>query len=294
MKKVDNFSNCLNVLKNADFELAYQNEIYRTGIIGQFNLTFELSWKALQSVLREHGVESFDTGSPREILQLGYKFGFINDAELWLVMLKKRNTSVHIYSEDEVDEMLLLIKDSFISAFISLENTLKSKLSGFEESIWLTDKSVSPWHIKKSRPSRSAFLYNHILSINPSIKNVTSLNLSEIYSAIDSAAKRSAIKIPIIKDTTSSVLPSMLPEHQQIIIAKTPSVVINDNKVPNKSATITNGNDIATAKKESNENTIFNMNKRIVVINFNGNNTTLILRSSFIVCHGDTLIQIYL
>lgn len=135
MKKVDNFSNCLNVLKNADFELAYQNEIYRTGIIGQFNLTFELAWKALQAVLREHGVESSDTGSPREILQLGYKFGFINDAELWLVMLKKRNTSVHIYSEDEVDEMLLLIKDSFISAFISLENTLKSKLSEFEESI---------------------------------------------------------------------------------------------------------------------------------------------------------------
>ena len=135
MKKVDNFSNCLNVLKNADFELAYQNVIYRTGIIGQFNLTFELAWKALQAVLREHGVESSDTGSPREILQLGYKFGFINDAELWLVMLKKRNTSVHIYSEDEVDEMLLLIKNSFISAFISLENTLKSKLSEFEESI---------------------------------------------------------------------------------------------------------------------------------------------------------------
>ena len=98
MKKVDNFSNCLNVLKNADFELAYQNEIYRTGIIGQFNLTFELAWKALQAVLREHGVESSDTGSPREILQLGYKFGFINDADLWLVMLKKK-TSTSGYEE---------------------------------------------------------------------------------------------------------------------------------------------------------------------------------------------------
>lgn len=30
MKKLDNFSNCLNVLKNADFELANDNEIYRT------------------------------------------------------------------------------------------------------------------------------------------------------------------------------------------------------------------------------------------------------------------------
>ena len=40
-----------------------------------------------------------DTGSPREILQLGYKLGFVNDSAVWLLMLKKRNTSVHIYNE---------------------------------------------------------------------------------------------------------------------------------------------------------------------------------------------------
>lgn len=32
MKKLDNFSNCLNVLKNADFAFAESNDIYRTGI----------------------------------------------------------------------------------------------------------------------------------------------------------------------------------------------------------------------------------------------------------------------
>ena len=40
MKKLDNFSNCLSILKNADFKLAETNDIYLTGIIGQFNLTF--------------------------------------------------------------------------------------------------------------------------------------------------------------------------------------------------------------------------------------------------------------
>ena len=50
MKKLDNFSNCLSILKNADFKLAETNDIYRTGIIGQFNLTFELAWKALQEI----------------------------------------------------------------------------------------------------------------------------------------------------------------------------------------------------------------------------------------------------
>ncbi len=128
MKKLDNFKNCLNVLKNADFELANNNEIYRTGIIGQFNLTFELSWKALKEVLKIHGAEGAETGSPREILQLGYKFGFVNDSAVWLAMLKKRNTSVHIYDEEEIDEMILLIRDSFIPAFTVLKDTLQKKL----------------------------------------------------------------------------------------------------------------------------------------------------------------------
>lgn len=114
-------------MRKADFEFADENEIYRTGIIGQFNLTFELAWKALQEILKLHGAVEAETGSPREILQLGYKMGFLDDSAVWLSMLKKRNTSVHIYNEDEADELLLLIRDSFIPAFSVLENTLMNK-----------------------------------------------------------------------------------------------------------------------------------------------------------------------
>ena len=124
-----------------------------------------------------HSVEGASTGSPREILQLGYKVGlqlfsshcparcfdmnmsksrdiqakmpspkvifyafwlvtvkvlnsyvgFINDAEVWLLMLKRRNTSVHIWNEDEVNEMIILIRDSFIPAFKILTETLLEK-----------------------------------------------------------------------------------------------------------------------------------------------------------------------
>ena len=133
MKKLDNFSNCLKILKNADFQLADDNEIYRTGIIGQFNLTFELAWKALQEVLRLHGAAGADTGSPREILQLAYKYGFLNDSAVWLLMLKKRNLSVHIYNEEDVDEMILLIRDSFLAAFGELESVLRKKLEEAED-----------------------------------------------------------------------------------------------------------------------------------------------------------------
>lgn len=136
MKKLDNFANCLIVLADADFQMAEINDIYRTGIVGQFNLTFELAWKALQEIMRKHSVEEASTGSPREILQLGYKIGFINDAETWLLMLKKRNTSVYIYNEDEIDELILLIRDSFILAFTVLKDTLVKKLEE-AESDWM-------------------------------------------------------------------------------------------------------------------------------------------------------------
>ncbi|MQM73615.1 MAG: nucleotidyltransferase [Eubacteriaceae bacterium] len=128
MKKFDNFSKYLAVLQQADFKMADDNEIYRTGVVGQFNLTFELAWKALQAVMRDHGVADAETGLPREMLQLGYKFGFVDDAEVWLMMLKKRNLSVHFYNEAEIDELLIMIRDSFIQAFEKLRQTLSEKL----------------------------------------------------------------------------------------------------------------------------------------------------------------------
>ena len=132
MKKLDNFTNCLAILANADFKMAEADDIYRTGIIGQFNLTFELAWKALQGIMKKHGVVDASIGSPLEILQLAYKIGFISDAEVWLLMLKKLGFSVNMYNEEEIDEMLLLIRDSFIPAFIVLEDTLVKKLEETE------------------------------------------------------------------------------------------------------------------------------------------------------------------
>ncbi|MEE3392065.1 MAG: HI0074 family nucleotidyltransferase substrate-binding subunit [Lachnospiraceae bacterium] len=118
MKKLDNFSNSLAVLKKANFDNAENDEIYRTGIIGQFNLSFELSWKALQEILRLHGVEKAGTGSSREIIQLGYKFGFISDPAVWLSMLKGRNNSVHAYDEEVQGHLLLRSHTPAILNFI--------------------------------------------------------------------------------------------------------------------------------------------------------------------------------
>ena len=73
MKKLDNFTNCLAILADADFKMAETNDIYRTGIIGQFNLTFELAWKALQEIMKMHGVEGAGHGFGKEDVRSSLK-----------------------------------------------------------------------------------------------------------------------------------------------------------------------------------------------------------------------------
>ena len=127
MKKIDRFRSALSILLNADFGFANEDKIYRMGVLVQFTRTFELAWKALQQVMRDHGVEGAETGSPREILQLGYKVGFVDDETAWLTMLKKRNQVAHEYNEDELEEIILLIRDSFTGVFEKLLKVLEEK-----------------------------------------------------------------------------------------------------------------------------------------------------------------------
>ena len=134
-RRFQSFCNSLDALAEAR-ERDLTDSFVLSGTSAKFSITFELAWKALQEIMRMHGIEEASTGSPREILQLAYKIGFISDSEVWLLMLKKRNTSVHIYNEDEVDEMILLIRDSFIPAFTVLKDMLVKKLDEAESS-WM-------------------------------------------------------------------------------------------------------------------------------------------------------------
>ena len=126
VSKYDNFVKSLSILLDAEKKIP--NEIYRMGIIGQFNLTFELSWKVLREVLLIHGVSKAGTGSPREIIKAGYEFHFINDEKTWLDMLKRRNQTIHIYNEDLANELINLIFDKYIAAFTDLREEINRRL----------------------------------------------------------------------------------------------------------------------------------------------------------------------
>ena len=130
MKKYESFARGLAVLAQADRELAARNEIYRMGIIWQFNLTFELAWKALKETLELHGVAEAVKGSPKEIFKSAYKLGWLSDEKIWLDMLKKRNIAVHVYDEERAVTVTNVIFTEYISALQELSKELSKRLEG--------------------------------------------------------------------------------------------------------------------------------------------------------------------
>ena len=131
MKKYENFTKCLAVLQAAEKERISKEELYRMGIIGQFNLTFELAWKAVQAVLRLHGAGQ--TGSPREIFKTAYSVGFLPDDKIWIEMLEKRNATAHVYDEEEAKQLAELVFEKYVPAFTELAGILKKKIEESEK-----------------------------------------------------------------------------------------------------------------------------------------------------------------
>lgn len=81
MKKIDNFSNALATLERySEYDLA--QDIVVTGIVKQFEMVFDLAWKSMKELMCEHGISEAETGSPVEIIKLGYQFSFIDNQDV--------------------------------------------------------------------------------------------------------------------------------------------------------------------------------------------------------------------
>lgn len=56
-----------------------------------------MTWKTLRDFLEEKGVE---VKFPRDTIKEAFKYELVDDGELWLDMLQKRNLMAHTYDEN--------------------------------------------------------------------------------------------------------------------------------------------------------------------------------------------------
>lgn len=122
IQRRQDFYKALQKLKDATNE--GDSEIIIDGILHRFEFTFELAWKTIKDYLEYLGYTE-KTGSPREIIQNGYKQGVIKDGEKWIQMMLSRNSLSHIYDEKTSREIYSKILNEYIALFENLKSELE-------------------------------------------------------------------------------------------------------------------------------------------------------------------------
>ena len=88
---------------NISLKKAIQSPVTRMNkdaTIHRFEFTFELSWKIIQSCLRDEGL---DCKSPKGCLREAARVGWIDALETWFDFLSRRNLIAHTYDEQSAD-----------------------------------------------------------------------------------------------------------------------------------------------------------------------------------------------
>jgi nucleotidyltransferase substrate binding protein (TIGR01987 family) len=117
-----NFEKAYLFLKKAT-ELPALDELQAAGLIQSFEFTFELSWKTLKDYLEEMGIS---LKFPREVIKQAFQSDLIENGELWLEMLEKRNELTHTYNEAQTKKAVAKIRKQYFPALHQVYETLKN------------------------------------------------------------------------------------------------------------------------------------------------------------------------
>jgi nucleotidyltransferase substrate binding protein (TIGR01987 family) len=97
-------------------------EVYRDSIVKKYETLEDLTWKLLSMIFKASGLE---INNPRECYKQAFKEGLINNIEIWNDILLSRNSTAHIYDEEDYEE----IKNKIINYYTDAIEDLLSKLS---------------------------------------------------------------------------------------------------------------------------------------------------------------------
>ena len=120
-QRFQNFKNAFSFLSKA-IGLTAPSEI--EDIIQAYEFTFELAWKTLKDYLEFNDVS---VKFPRDVIKEAFRYELIDNGDIWLDMLDKRNLMSHTYDETSAQLALSLIKDDYFPQLSKLYNLLSKK-----------------------------------------------------------------------------------------------------------------------------------------------------------------------
>ncbi len=106
------------------------SDLESQGLIQGFEYTHELAWKTLKNFLEAQGLATL-YGS-RDTTRAAFRNGVVENGEVWMDMIEKRNLTSHTYDEETAAEVVKIIRETYYPAFeglLSKLQQLKSKHS---------------------------------------------------------------------------------------------------------------------------------------------------------------------
>lgn len=133
IQRLANFSKALRQLQK--FVLKEDlNELEEQGLIKSFEYTYKLAWNVIKDFYEEQGETSIQ-GS-KDAIRLAYKRGLLANADDWMEMIENRKLTVHTYDEKAASAISSIIKNKYLSFFLSLHATLEKLRSGEQTSLY--------------------------------------------------------------------------------------------------------------------------------------------------------------
>ena len=129
-KASQSLSEAINSVSDTDFMSSLseqQTRLVKSGVIQNFEFTYEASWKMLkrQLVIQEGGSE-IEVLSRKELYRLGAQKGLIDDPVKWFEYHRARNETSHTYDLKKSD-FVFKITFEFLVSVMFLLNALKER-----------------------------------------------------------------------------------------------------------------------------------------------------------------------
>lgn len=95
-----------------------------SGIVKDFEIVYELSWKTLKKFLESEG---HSPRSAREAFLLAFQLGYLEDDRVWVEMIEDRNLTGHTYNQPFAASLVKRIREKYLPALAGLRNTIVSE-----------------------------------------------------------------------------------------------------------------------------------------------------------------------
>ena len=126
-KALGRLAEVVNVMK-----IRQLNDFEVDGLVQRFEFTFELAWKLMKSYADYQGTDKEIMGS-RDAIRWAFENKLIEDSDVWMEMIKRRNDTSHTYDEDTAADVVKSVKDSYYQAFVGFYDRM-DKLSSQQTS----------------------------------------------------------------------------------------------------------------------------------------------------------------